>query len=197
MSDAAAVRDESVAGEKNGLTRLLEQFADRPWRFGIGGAAPRVFPADRFRYLAVGAVVDRLVTAGPADSVREGWYEAHCVCDWHTSGAEPVVDDASHEHVAEEHKAQVEAEQVFLAAARAYCLAKFPYDGTYATDDGRERHIDADMLSHARGDTFRAAVAAAMAAAAAVPPAAATPAPQRCDTAAGVHVTPHRDCILR
>lgn len=196
MSDAAAGPDESVAGEKNGLTRLLEQFAAKPWRFGIGGEPPRVFPADRLTYHAVGAVVDRLVTVGPAGSVREGWHEAHCVCDWSTSGNESVVDDAAYEHVAEEHKAEVQAEQVFLAAARAYCVTKFPYDGTYA-GDGRERHIDADMLSHVNGEAFRATIAAALAAAAAVPPAAATPAPQRCDMSAGVHVTPHLGCILR
>lgn len=53
----------------------------------------------------------------------------------------------------------------YLAAGRAYCLAKFDYDGGYARADGREKHIAADAASTAATPWLRAVVDAALAAA--------------------------------
>jgi hypothetical protein len=49
-------------------------------------------------------------------------------------------------------------EGVYLAAARAYCVALYPYGpGGYAPG-GRDSHIDADARSTAREPALRAAV---------------------------------------
>jgi hypothetical protein len=50
---------------------------------------------------------------------------------------------------------------VLLAAARAYCEAKFTYDGPYVSAQARERHIVNDMLSMLEEPWFPAVVDAA------------------------------------
>jgi hypothetical protein len=132
-------------------------------------------PLVRHTYWAVSHAVEDLVLIHEnTDSVRAAWYEATCIegdCDWHTTGSEPNVEDAAHEHVAEEHPEVVQREKLILAAARAYCETKFAYTPKqYATADARERHIAGDTASHARVESFRAAVNAALDAAQEVNP---------------------------
>lgn len=147
----------------------------------------------RFIYWATGAAVDRMVSIGEADSVREAWHEASCECGWETSGSEPNVEDAAHEHVSEMHKAEVDAELLYLAGARAYCEAKYNYEsGSYNTADDRERHIQADAATHARGEAFRAAIDAVLAAVAAAAPPAPSVVPD-----AGAACQHHPGCWVR
>lgn len=121
--------------------------------------------AGRFTYWAVAAAVDHNITIGPADSVRDGWWDADCLCDWHTSGTQTVVDDAAHEHVAADHKQQVEAETVYLTAARAYRETTGAYNQTvYDSTGDRERRLQADTAMLAGEEPFRAAIDAARAA---------------------------------
>ncbi len=48
--------------------------------------------------------VDCIFIRQDTDSVRDGWFEADCYQDgWHTSGSEPVCEEAASNHVAEQH----------------------------------------------------------------------------------------------
>lgn len=154
---------------------------------------------DRFTYLAVDAVVDRIVTIGEADSVREAWYDAFCVCDWQTSGSEPNVEDAAHEHVGEKHKAEVDEERAVLAAARAYCEAGYSYPPwAYVTPEDRERHIQADTASTACEERFRVAITAATGVWSALAAAAGPPQPPAAKVRHGrAACTEHPDCWVR
>lgn len=56
------------------------------------------------------------------------------------------------------------SEDIYLAAARAYCVTKFPYDGSYANGDaGRQRHIEYDAAGTAEDPWLRAVVDAVVA----------------------------------
>ncbi|MEU0078445.1 hypothetical protein ABZY58_11160 [Micromonospora tulbaghiae] len=117
----------------------------------------------RHTYQAVSNVVTELVLIRhDEDSVRAAWYEATCLgddCDWQSTGAEPVAEDAAHEHVVDRHANLVFREKLILAAARAYGLAKYSYPrDVYVDADARERHINADSWLTAREEPFRTAV---------------------------------------
>lgn len=49
--------------------------------------------------------IDRIITVIPErDSVREGWRRAVCMlCDWSTTGMEPIVEAAGYEHADDNH----------------------------------------------------------------------------------------------
>lgn len=59
----------------------------------------------------------------------------------------------------------VTSEDIYLAAARAYCVTKFDYDAAsyWNGDAGRERHIEYDAAGTAEDPWLRAVVDAVVA----------------------------------
>jgi hypothetical protein len=55
-------------------------------------------------YEVQAAVYDTVIRIDREDSVRDGWYRATCdLCDWYTTGSEPVVEEAANEHIGDQH----------------------------------------------------------------------------------------------